>query len=208
MPAPARPSVRPRPGGGFNQGLGQFGEAFDESVASQAMQQKALGQQQVAPSGAAAAAAAQKAQSQSPKQRPPREVGSFKDELIARPIKDMWKEIQQFFSLNTWLGIDPQTKDPKDQQRMVATHRRYQQLTEEQQAVARKKYQEEMKKKQAEEQEKERKKQLEQQRKAQDLPMPSSPKKGPIGPGMSKKQKATAQLQHDRQTLSSPQGSN
>jgi hypothetical protein len=205
MPAPARPSVRPRPGGGFNQGLGQFGEAFDESVAGQAMQQKALGQQQVSPSGAAAAA--QAARTQVPQQQP-REVGSFKDELIDRPLKDMWHEITQFFALNTWLGIDPNTKDPKEQQKMVATHRRYQQLTKEQQAVARQKYQEEMKKKQWEEQEKQRKKQLEEQQKAQDLPMPSSPNKGPVGPGGSKKQKAAAKLQHDRQTLGSPQGSN
>lgn len=204
----SKSSIRPRPGGGFNQGLGQFGEGFDESVANQAMQQKALGQQQVAPAGAAAAAAGQQAKSQQPQARPPRELGSLQDELLVRPSKDIWQETKQFFSLNTWLGINPNTEDPQKKQRLSATHKRYQQLDQEQQAYARKKYQEEMKKKQAEEQEKEHKKKLQEQQKAQDLPMPSSPKKGPIGPGMSGKQKVAAQLQHDRQTLSTPSGSN
>jgi len=205
----AKPSFRPRPSGGFNQGVGQFGEGFDESIAKQAMQQKALGQQQVASGGAAAAAAGQKMKGQPSAQRPPRSVGSLTDELIKRPVQDIGKELSEFFSLNTWLGIDPHTEDPQKKQRLTAAHKRYQQLDQEQQAFARQKYQEDMKKKQLEEQEKERKKRMQEQEKQnQALPMPSSPKKGPIGPGMSGKQKAAAQLQHDRQRLSTPSGSN
>jgi len=207
MPGP-QSSVRMRTGGGFNQGMGQFGEHFDESVTNQAMQQKALGQQQAAPSGAAAAAAASQTKPQSPQQRPPREVGSFKDELLIRPARDVSQGVKEFFSLNTWLGINPDTKDPQEKQRMVATHRRYQQLTEEQQAYARKKYEADMKKKQLEEEEKQRRKQQEEEQKNQELPLPSSPKKGPIGPGMSGKQKAAARVQQDRQRLSQGGGSN
>jgi len=198
------PTMRARPGGGFNLG-GGFNEHLDEAALQQAGKQKQLTQAQADPSTAKAAAqAAQQSQGQ---QAPPPEVGSLTDELIKRPIKGVWEEIKKFFSLNTWLGIEPpQIKTPEQQAKAKQIHQRYQQLDQEQQAVARKRFQELEQKKKLEEEEKMRKKQMEEQKKAQEVQMPSSPKKGPIGPGMSKKQKAQARLQQQRQTLGTVQG--
>lgn len=199
------PTMRARPGGGFNLG-GGFNEHLDESAMQQAGQQKQLTQAQADP--ATAKAAAQKAQSQvQGQQKPPPEVGSFTDELIKRPIKGVWEEIKKFFSLNTWLGIEPpQIKTPEEQAKAKQVHQRYQQLDQEQQAVARKRYQELMQKKKAEEEEKMRKKQIEEQKKAQEVQMPSSPQKGPVGPGSSKKQKAQARLQQQMKTMGTVAG--
>ncbi len=197
-------SMRARPGGGFNMG-GGFNEHLDESAMAQASQQKQLTQAQADP--ATAQAAAQKAQSQAQAQKPPPEVGSLTDELIKRPAKGVWEEIKKFFSLNTWLGIEPpQIKTPEEQAKARQIHQRYQQLDREQQEVAQKRYQELMQKKKAEEEEKMRKKQMEEQKKAQELPMPSSPQKGPAGPGASKKQKAQARLQQQMKTMGTVAG--
>lgn len=212
---PPKPTSRPRPGGGFSQGMGQFTDEYlEESDMQQAMGQKSLTQQQADPATMAAAAAGQKQQHQAAQSgampQPPREIGSIKDELITRPIHDIWTEIKKFFSLNTWLGINPDTQDPQKQQKMAAIHKRYQQLDAEQQEVAKKQYHEKLQKKKAEEEEKQRRKQQEEQQKQQSIAMPHSPQKGPIGPssGKSRKSNTADLLEQDRKTMSTVQGAN
>ena len=58
--------------------------------------------------------------------------------------------------------------------------------------------------KEAEEKDRMQRKQMEEQRKAQDVVVPSSPKKGPEGPSGNKKQRAVTKLQNDRKTLGGP----
>lgn len=203
--------MRPRPGGGFNSGMGQFGEHLDESAMQQAMTQKSLGQQQANPMAAAAAAAGAKQASQPPSQQQPREVGSLGDELIKRPLHDIWNEIKQFFSLNTWLGIKADTDDPQKKQKLAAFHRRFQKLEQEDQAEVKRKFQ--LREQQAKQQKEaeERKKIAEQKQKEQSsIVAPSGSKKGPIGPasGKSRKSNAISQLTQNRQQLSNAQGAN
>ncbi|MFH1967053.1 MAG: hypothetical protein ABIJ03_00930 [Patescibacteria group bacterium] len=205
-------SVRPRTGGGMSQGLGQFGEHLDESALKQAVGQKALGQAQVDPKMAQMAAQGAKQQQAvtSGQTKPPWEVGTLVEELIQWPLQSMGREIRAFFTLQTWLGINPDTKDPKEKQKQATIHRRYQQLDEEQQALVKQRYQERLQKEKAEEEEKQKKKQAEEAKKKQELPMPSSPRKGPIGPAgdQSRKQNATALLEQQRKTMSQGGGSN
>ena len=126
----AKPTARPRTGGGMGQGLGQFGEHLDESALKQAVGQKSMAQAAADPKMAAAAAQGAKQQqaASTGQATPPREVGTLKEELIKRPLKDIWQEIKQFFTLNTWLGINPDTKDPKEKQKQAAIHQRYMKL--------------------------------------------------------------------------------
>ncbi len=205
MTAP-KPSFRPRPGGGFNQGMGQFGEALDESAMAQAGSQKSLTQQSVSPTNAPPPGPNSGAGGQAGPPPAPRPVGGLSEELLKRPAKDIWQEIRQFFSLNTWLGIKPDTNDPQKKAKMAATHKRFNSLTEDQQAVAKKLYQEKMQRQKQEEEEKQRRKQLEEKKKAESLVMPSSPKKGPIGPASGKSNKAntTEMLNQQRKMLSNP----
>jgi hypothetical protein len=200
MPAP-KPSFRPRPGGGFNPGMGQFGEHMDDDAAQQAVGQKALGQQSVS-------TAQQKPATPPPvQQTPPREVGSIADEA-KRAASDVWSEIKQFFSLHTWLGINPDTLTQEEKQQASQFHQNWNKLTQAEQEVAQKKYQESMQKKKQEEEEQLRQEEEKRRSEAQPIQAPSGPKKGPVGPGGSKKQKATQQLQQDRKTLGGPKGSN
>lgn len=210
-PKPGGAGLRPRMGGGFNQAMGQFGEHLDENSFKQASSQKALGQQaaQVTPQQMAAAQA-QAAQQQSPGGAPaePREVGTIKDEA-KRAATDVWEQVKSFFSINTWLGVKPNTLTPEEQAKAKTVHQRYKQLDQEQQQVARQRYEKEMKRRQAIEEEKQRKAQQEAQAKQNsDIAVPSSPKKGPVGPGGSKKQKAVQKLQNDRKQLSGPGSAN
>jgi hypothetical protein len=200
MPAP-RPAARPRPGGGFNQGMGQFGEHLDENAAQQAMGQKALSQQ-------TASTAQQKPATPPPAQQaPPRELGTITDEA-KRVGGDIWGEIKQFFSLNTWLGLNPDTMTAEDKQKASQVHQNWNKLTQEEQQVSKQRYQQEMQRKKQEEEEKQqREEQRRQQAESQPIQAPSGPQKGPKGPG-GKKQKAVQKLQHDRKTLSSAKGSN
>lgn len=231
-PARQKPNFRPRPGGGFNTGLGHFSEHLDEDAMQQSMQQKQLTQQAADPASAAAAAAAgqqAKARTQpragqarpgqptqshpgQPAQPPaqPREVGTLTDELVMRPAKDILGELKNFFSINVWLGIDPPNPDsPQDVARKKQVHSRYQKLTQEQQEVAKKRYQEEMERKKQEEEAKERRKQeIEQKKREQPIMPPSGPKKGPVGLMGNKKQKAAQKIQQDRQRLGGPASAN
>lgn len=205
-------SFRPRPSGGFGTGMGQFGEHLDEAALQQAVTQKQLGQQQAAGAGSPQGVAT----SQNPlspsavrQPTPPREVGTLTEELITRPAVDVVKGLLSLFDFSAALGLKPpETKSPEEKARATATHQRYQKLNQEQQAFARKKYQETIQKKQAEQEVAERQKQQRQQAAAQEIVIPSSAQKGPIGPSGSSKQRAVTKLQHDRQTLGGPASAN
>ena len=124
----------------------------------------------------------------------------------ARPgVDDLWTEIKQFFSLNTWLGIDPDKMNPEEQAKAKQFHARYQQLNQEQQAVAQQMYQEKIQKKKIQEEEEAQKKEIEVQS-AQSIAMPSSPQKGAQGPGGSSKQRLMQKMEQDRKTIGTTQG--
>lgn len=204
MPA-NHPTVRPRPGGGFNQGMGQFGEHLDEEALQQAVSQKQLSQQHAVGAGnpQGVQTGTNPLDPSSPP-TPPRELGTFTEELITRPAVDVAKGLLSLLDFSAALGIKPpESKTPEEKARIQATHARYQKLNQEQQAFVRKKYQEEMQKKKSLQEEEERKKQAQQQA-MQDLVMPASPQKGPVGPVGSSKQRAVSKLQQDRQTLGGP----
>lgn len=135
----------------------------------------------------------------------PREVGSVIDELKLG-ASDIFSQLKDFFSLNSWLGVDPNNLNPEQQAHAKQIHSRYQQLDQEQQAVARQMYQERMQRKRLQQQEEERKRQIEAQQKAQSIEMPSSPKKGAQQQGGSKKQRTMQKLKTDRTTLNNTQG--
>ena len=202
--------------GGFNSGLGNFSdEHIQENDMQAAMQQKAMSQF-AGNATQAAGAGTPGPQGQSPfgtpvpgeKPQEPRPVGSLTDELIKRPAKDIARGLLSLFDLNALLGIKPGEDDPAQQAKRKQMLNRFNKLTQEQQDIAKQRYQLEMKKKQQEEQEKQAKKQREEQQKANSVELPSSPKKGPVGPGGSKKQKAVQKLEQDRKTLSGPQSAN
>ncbi|MDA1079952.1 MAG: hypothetical protein O2840_04680 [bacterium] len=206
MGGPKGPALRARPGGGFNQGLGQFGEHLDENATQVSSQQKQLAQQQTQTAGTPNPA--QKGTGQQPaQQRQPREVGSILEETVLRPAQDIWQEIKQFFDIGTLLQINPQTDTPEEQTKKKQLHARYEQLTQEQQQVAQRKFQEEQQRKQRQEEEELQKKQAEEQKK-KSFVVPSSPKKGPVGPssGNSNKENMIDKLQRDRQQMSQAQG--
>ncbi|MFZ1721332.1 MAG: hypothetical protein WAU07_02395 [Microgenomates group bacterium] len=135
-------------------------------------------------------------------------IGSVGDELKKFP-QEIWEAASAFYSINTWLGIDPVTLTPDERQKAVAKHQRFESLKAEQKQKGQEMYQEEMEKKKKIQMEEEEKRRKDQQKAAnQQAVLPSSPKKGPVGPGGSKKQKATQQLEQDRKTLSGPSGKN
>ena len=156
----------------------------------------------------AAAAAGAKQGAKPSAQQQPRAVGSLGDELIRRPFGDIWKEVK-VFSLNTWLGIDPNTEDPEKQQRLAAIHRGYEKLDQEQQAYARQLVQQREQQKKQQLEEEQRKKQFEQQQREQSsIQAPSSPQKGPVGPasGKSRKSNAITQMTPESSALGSGSG--
>lgn len=219
------------PAGGMGQ-MGGFGEAFEEQQSMmQSMSQKQSSQQAAAPvqqsiaqgQGGGAAATdfganeaamqqmqkaaggglpGQPGQAQVPP-KPPREVGSFTDELLKRPAADIFEGLKSFFDLNALLGINPATDTPEEQAKKRQIHQRYQQLTQDEQQEAQRQYQEEMERKQKEEQEAEEKRRRKAQE-SQTIEAPSGQKKGPDAGGGSKKQKAQTKLQNDRKQLGGP----
>jgi len=205
------PKPTPRPSGGFKPSFGQMGESNMDEAAMQTMMQsmqQGSGTQQAAGGSAAQAMGGKQAMGKGMTgQKKVRPVGTLTEELIKNPIKDIIGEVKQFFSINTLLGINSEDS-PEDQMKKKQMLQRWNQLNEEQQAVAKKRYQEEMQRKQQEEQEKDIKRQQEAQAKASAIQAPSSPKKGPVGPAGSKKQKATQQLQQNRQTIGKVAGAN
>lgn len=148
-----------------------------------------------------------KGQTTPPRATPPRPVGTFVEEA-KRGFSDIFQGIKEFFSLNTWLGVNPDNLDPQQQQHAQQLHSRYQQLDQEQQAVAKQMYEQRMQKKRIAEEEEQRRRQIEADQKAQSVDMPSGPQKGPVGPasGKSKKQNVMTKLKQDRTTLNNVQG--
>lgn len=200
MNAP-KPSFRPRlSGAGFNQGFGEVNEHLDQQATQQAVQQKGLGQQATQQATPPSPAAAQ--QPTTPTQ--PREVSPRQE--VPWMMQDVAKGLGSFFDLNAILQVDPVKDDPAQQAKKAEFNKRFQRLTQEEQQLVQKNYQEEMKRKQQEEQEKQAQEEKRRQQEANQLVVPSSPKKGPVGPAGSGKQKAINKLQQDRQTLGGPSG--
>jgi hypothetical protein len=221
MSSPA-PAVRPRPSGGFNAGMGNFNDSFenlDENAMQAAAKQKTLAQQATSstqsttggsalgtqPAGGLGGLMGQGAGAQPAKPRP---MASIPEELIQRPAQDIVKGLTSLFDINSILGIHLEKDDPQTQAKKKQMLQRWNQLNDEDKEYASKKYQEETQKKQKEEQEKEAQKQQAEEAKKQELVVPSSPKNGPVGPGGSKKQKAVSKLQQDRKGLGNAKGSN
>jgi hypothetical protein len=196
------PAARPRPGGGFNPGMGQFNDHLDEQAMQQAMKQKALGQQAGSQTGPI-----QNSSQQSNTQQPPPEAGSASmfDTIVSKPVQDLAKTILGALHLDKLLGLGGNTSTPEEKAKKDAMMRRYNQLTEEQQAVARQKYQERMQREKMLQQEAEQRKQMEEKKKEASIQMPSSPQKGAPDPHGSKKSNAIQKLQQDRKTLGGPQ---
>jgi hypothetical protein len=188
-------------------GMSSFGEHMDENAMQQAMGQKQQGQQGSQLNPAMGAAQQQMAQQQAQNQQPPRELGTLAEELITRPAKDIVKGLGSLFDIYNWLGIKKYEPDPEK----IAKHKqmlhRYNQLDAEDQAQVRKTTQKRMQEQKMRQEEEERKKQ-QAAAAQQDFVMPSSPKKGPEGPGGSGKKRATQKLQQDRKTLSGPSSAN
>lgn len=199
MPSAAH-SVSPRPGGGFNPGMGQFGEHLDEAAMQQAVGQKALQQQKAS----FAKTPTPTTQQKNLKANPPREVGSLADELIKRPFEDLMDGFKSLADLNMWLGIEPTEEEQQERARKEVILKNYNRLTDEEQAIVKQKYQERMQRMQAEEEEKHRRQQLEAQQKHATIQVPTKAASGPVGPGMSGSQKAKAQLDWDRQRMNGP----
>ena len=179
-----------RQSGGMRSAMGSFGmdsERMEQQAMQGATQQKAI-QQQAGNTGTKPNPQQNQSQTQP---APPREVGSFTDELIKRPVKDVAKEISKFFDLNDLLGIK-RDDTPEEKARKNKTHQRYQQLTKEEQRVAQEKYQKSLQKKQQEEQ----------QAQARTLPsVGKTSKRGTALMGGSQKKQAAARLEDSRKTI-------
>jgi hypothetical protein len=91
-------------------------------------------------------------------------------------------------------------------------HANFQSMTDDEKQIVQQKYQEKIQREKQEEEDKRMKKQMEEQKKAQSIQMPTSPSKGPIGPGGKKKKSgkdmAMQRLQQSRTTISTVQGAN
>ncbi len=210
MPGP-KPTARPRPMGGFNSNLGGFSEHLDENAMQSAMQQKQLSQQQTSTQQGTGKAGTNplldktNALDQKPSQgtfqpAQPREVGSIKDELLSRPVKDVVKGLASLFDIGALLGIKVEDT-PEDQAKKQQLHQRWQKLDQEQQQVAQQKYQAKMQAEKHQREEEEQRQQAEQARAQERIVMPSSPKKGPVGPAGSKRKRTEDMMEHQRKTL-------
>jgi len=189
-----------RQSGGMRSGMSSFGmdsERMEQQAMQGATQQKAI-QQQASNTGTKPSPQQNQSQSQP---TPPREMGSFADELIKRPVKDIANEIKKFFDLNVLLGINREDT-PEEKAKKTKLHQRYQQLTKEEQRVAQEKYQKALQKKQQEEKIKQQKQQEEQQAQARTLPsVGKTSKRGTALMGGSQKKQAAARLEDSRKTI-------
>ncbi len=202
MPSPKQSAV-PRQGGGFNRANSDFGEHMEERAMEQALQQKALSQQQAGSSGPVPASQSV-GQTSTPKE--PRPIGTVSDELKLIP-KDILDETKNLLNITNWLGLNQEAKDPEEMSKRKQAHSRYEKLTADERAVAQQMYEAELKKRQAAEEETEQRKQLEAQR-SEEYVIPSGPQKGPVGPAGSGKQKAAQKIERDRKTIRGPSGAN
>ena len=194
------------PQGGAPQGQGLGTGSVPDEVLSQFAGKHGAGSGQGATSGLSPQQMAQMQQAQGGSApQPPSEVGTVREE-IGKFGTQLTDELKQFFSLNYWLGIDPNgSMSPEDQAKARQVHSRYQQLDQEQQQVARQLYQEKMQKQRMREQEEQRRRQRDAQQN-QGFSMPSGPQKGPVGPSGNKKQQAAQRVQKSRTTNDSTQG--
>ena len=186
-------TAAPRPGGGFNAGMGQFGEHLDETAMTKAVQQKGMQQQQ-----ASASTAPTPPPAHQPTQSPPSDMGSITDELFVKPFEDLKSGFADLADFNMWLGIEPTPEQEQERARKEVILKRFNKMTDDEQAITKQKYQEHMKKKQMEEEEKHRQKQLKAQQDQQSFKVPGKAPSGPVMPGMSGSQKAKVQLDFDR----------
>jgi len=206
MSAP-KPAVRPRlSGGGFNQGFGEVNEHMDEQAQQQAAAQKSLSQQGTSQATSPGAQAQQAAGQHSQASQTPREVTPRKE--LPWFMQDLAEGLASFFDVNAVFQIDPAKDSPEEQAQKQQMHQRYQQLSQEEKNYVQQKYKMDLQKKQQQEQEEQQKKQ-QQQQESQQLSVPSSPQKGPVGPGSQNKKKgAIDKMQQERKTLGSPAGMN
>lgn len=192
--------------GGFGGG-DSFGEAADErSMMKQAMSSssnKSSGASPATGVGGAGAASQNQPMAQPPAE--PREVAEVSEEA-KRGVEDVWLEVKKFFSINTWLGIDPDKMTPEEEAQAKQFHARYQRLDQEQQAVAKQLYQEKIQRKRVQEEEDRRKKEFEAEQADQSIAMPMGPQKGAEGGKQTKKQQVMTKIKKDRTTLSTNLG--
>lgn len=205
-----KPAVAPRPMGGFNQGFGDSNEHLDAQAMQTAVKQQALTQQlgSNGPTAKTPLGQSGRPPTTSPTEPNTPAVGTLQEELVTRPIQSVAKELVAFFDINRLLDIDPVQDPPEIQARKKAIHQRWGQLTEAQQHVAEQQYQAELAKKKHDQEQIEQEK-IEKERASQStLVIPSSVRKGPIGPaaGQSHKTSTIQAMQHERQTLGGPQG--
>ncbi len=193
MSAP-KPAVRPRlSGGGFNQGFGEVNEHMDEQAQQQAAAQKSLSQQGTSQATSPGAQAQQAAGQHSQASQTPREVTPRKE--LPWFMQDLAEGLASFFDVNAVFQIDPAKDSPEEQAQKQQMHQRYQQLSQEEKNYVQQKYKMDLQKKQ--------------QQEKQQLSVPSSPQKGPVGPGSQNKKKgAIDKMQQERKTLGSPAGMN
>lgn len=200
-----QPSFRPRPGGGFNQGLGQFGEHLDEQAMQQAVQQKAMGQQ--ASSQTAVPTPPPGTPLTPDAAEPPEGSPDLFTAVVSQPVEAVGKTLLSISGLDRLLGISldaPVT--PEEKAKKQAMLRRYNQLTDEDQAAARAVFQRRLHEQQLAEQEAEQKRQQEAAKADSQPVMAQGKQSGAQEPGhTSKKQQELTKMYHDRKTLSGPQ---
>ncbi|MBP7768311.1 hypothetical protein KA082_00555 [Candidatus Woesebacteria bacterium] len=212
-------SVRPRPSGGFQQGLGQFNEHLDEQAMQQAAKQQALTQQSATPATTPTAAQALAGAAGMPTDLSELAAGgagaeggtqaaqspSFFDAVIAQPVQDLAKTILEALHLDTLLGLMGSSDTPQDKAKKQAMMRRYNELTQEEQAVARATFQRRQQEEKRRLEEEQARKHRAEQARAQSIAVPASPQRGSEGAGQSRKSQAVSKLEQDRKTLSGPQ---
>ena len=217
MPGPkpgAKPGVASRQGGGFRSGFGNFNEEHMEqqSMAASA-QQNQLTQQtsnsaQTSTGGSALQQAGSSQEAPAQEQTQPREVGTFKQEAKLA-VKDVANEVKGFFDFNKFLhkvlGISNEDT-PEEKQTKETILKNFNKLDDEQKQIVQKKVQEKQQKDKAAEEERQAKEQQKAREQSANIAPPSSPKKGAKGQGGSKSQKASTQLQQNRQTIGKVQG--
>jgi hypothetical protein len=195
----------PQAGGGLSQMGGGFGESgMDENALQSALSQSGGDDSSAQPGGVSPTQQTGQGNSSPGGTTKPRIVGSFGEELVKRPFKDIAKGLISLFDINALLGSKPAEEDPAEKAKKQQIHSRFEQLTQEEQTYAQEKYQQEMQKKQQEEEERQAKKQQEERAKSQAIAPPSSPKKGPAQKG-SGKAGAMQQLEDERTKIGNVQ---
>ncbi|MEX0895555.1 MAG: hypothetical protein WDZ94_01290 [Patescibacteria group bacterium] len=213
MPAKPSSSARPRPGGGFNPGMGFGSEHLDEQAMQQAVSQKALSQQ-----GASASTTASAAQNvptnlndlsgSSEAEQNESASEDIVDGILIKPVEQVVKDVGQAIGLPEWLQwLGVTTETPEEAEKKKVVWQRYQALDQEQQAYAKQRFEAEMQKRQQDEEE-------QQQRAAaeateQQFAVPQGKKDGAEGLGSkSKKQQASHMVQQQRQSFNSTMSAN